>query len=68
MSLRWRYIPCINLIKDDFRLSWAMSFVKILLNPSNKVVFEGPLYRLMEKVRGEQFVDIGMGEVECKRL
>ena len=45
-----------------------MSLVKILLNPSNEVVFEGPLYRLVEKVGGKQFIDVGMGEVKRKRL
>ena len=41
----------------------TMLLVKILLNLSNKVAFEGPLYRLVEKVGGEQFIDISMGEV-----
>ena len=51
-----------------FRLSWAMLFLDILLNPSNQVVFEGPFYCLMEKVRGKQLVDISMGEIKCKGL
>lgn len=42
--------------------------LKILLHPSNEVVLKGPLYYLMEEVGGKQLVDIGMGEVECKRL
>ena len=52
-SFRLKHLPLIDLMEYVFRLSWAMLFLDILLNPSNQVVFEGPFYCLMEKVRGK---------------
>ena len=37
-------------------------------NPIDKVVLECPLDKLMEGVRGNQFIDVGVREAHCKRL
>ena len=41
---------------------------KVLTHPLNKVVLEHPFNELMEQVRSDELVDIGVGKVFCERL
>ena len=41
-------LPLINLIEYAHRLRWPMLFLKILLDPGDKVVLESAFDRLME--------------------
>lgn len=41
---------------------------KVFTHPLDKVVLEHPLDELVEQVWTNQFVDICIGEVFCKRL
>ena len=45
-----------------------MFTLEVLAHPLNKVVLEHPLDKLVEQVWSNEFVDISIGEVFCKRL
>ena len=45
-----------------------MSDMQILDYPLHKVIFEYPLYELVQKVRSKQFVNISMWKPMHKRL
>jgi hypothetical protein len=45
-----------------------VSFVQVLNYPLYEVVLEGPLYELVQEVRGEEFMDIGSRKAVRKRL
>jgi hypothetical protein len=45
-----------------------MDVLKILSYPFNEMVLEGPFDDLVEKIRGEQFMDVRAWKMCCKRL
>jgi hypothetical protein len=47
---------------------FTMSDMQILDYPLHEVIFECPLYELVQKVRSKQFVNISMRKPMCKRL
>jgi hypothetical protein len=60
--------PPINFIQNSFALCLPMHIFKILYHPLNEVVLEYPLYDLVKEVRGDQFIDVRIGEVFSERL
>ena len=61
-------IPAINLIEDALGLRGPMCYLQVILNPHNEVVLERPLDGLMEKVRGEEFVNVRLWKLHREWL
>ena len=61
-------IPAVDLVKDRICLGLAMFALEIFAYPLNKVIFEYSLDELVEKVRGNQFINICTGKVFSKGL
>jgi len=56
-------VPSVYIVHDPLCGSFAMHMEKVLLDPSNEMVLECALDELMEEVRGEKLIYVGVGEV-----
>jgi hypothetical protein len=45
-----------------------MQYLQVILDPCNKVILEYTLDDLMEKIGGEEFVNVRTGKHHCERL
>jgi hypothetical protein len=55
--------PPVNVIQYAISLSFAMVCFEVSAQPFYKVIFEGSLNDLMQKVKGQHLVDISAGKV-----
>ena len=67
-TVRFPNAPTVNLVHDLICSRFAVLQNEILANPLDKVVFEATLDDLVQKVTGQEFVDIGVREVVRERL
>lgn len=61
-------LPAVDVILDLFCLSRSILQFKVLVDPSNEVIVEAPFDELMEKIGGEETVDVCAREIVCERL
>jgi hypothetical protein len=59
-AINFRYYLCSALLR--------IGAFQIITDPCNEVVFETSLNELMEQIRGDQFVDICTGKMDCEWL
>ena len=52
----------INICQNRSCLSFSMCHGEVLFNPCDEVIFKRPFDDLVQKVWGEEFVDIGGGQ------
>lgn len=60
--------PLIYVIKYLFRLGFTIFCNKILSDPRHEVVLEGSFDQLMEKIGGQEFMDICSRKMICEWL
>ena len=65
-SLHWlkrNHLPAINISNDFTSMLLAMFKLQVLVDPGDKMVLERALDQLMQKVWGNQFVNISTGKI-----
>jgi hypothetical protein len=58
----------INVRENYLGSCFSVDALKILTHPLNEMILEGPFDDLMEKIRGEDFMDVCARKVCCERL
>lgn len=58
----------INISPYQLSLCFAICYDKVLVNPLDKMVFEGALDNLMKNIGGKKFMDISTRKICCERL
>jgi hypothetical protein len=62
------YVPPVDIVKYFLRMRFTMMQIEIFDDPIDKVVLKCPLDNLVQNIRGNEVVNIGTGEIVCKRL
>ena len=58
----------INICNNIKGSSVTMLALEVLMNPHHDVILESTFYHLVEKIRGNQLMDVCTGKSICKRL
>jgi hypothetical protein len=58
----------INISPYQLSLCFAICYDKVLVNPLDKMVFEGALDNLMKNIGGKKFMDISTRKICCEEL
>jgi hypothetical protein len=61
-------LPSINVVKDLIGPCLTVCLNKIFVDPGDEVILECAFYELMQQIRCDKGMDIGVGEVICERL
>jgi hypothetical protein len=61
-------LPMINIVKYVFCFFFAMSFFKIVIDPSYQMVFENPFNELMKEIWSDEFMYVGLRKIIRERL